>query len=243
MPLPTSGPISMSAINQELGLSSNTTNSLGNANVRTLGGAATGRLNLASNFYGRNASPVWSTASGSLGSNFTQRSSSFNALASSLFGVTYSLVSGSLPPGQSLNTSTGTISGTPSGVADFSNTTFNFTLRARSNGLTVATDRAFSINIASRYVGFRCSTTSEGGSVGDTAPPGMVFNRVDFSSYGNPDGSCGAFTFGWCNAGSSNGYNPTPTTSYSVAANNGTWGDPCGGTFKRMYVQMSFGPF
>jgi hypothetical protein len=27
-----------------------------------------------------------------------------------------------------------------------------------------------------------------------------------------------------------------------VGATNGNWGDPCGGTVKRMYIQMSWGP-
>lgn len=242
MPTPSSGPISISSINSELGLSSTAQNSLGNSNVRSLAGISSGQVSLGSNLYNKSSAPSWNTSSGSIGSDYTQRNSSFSVSASSPFGVTYSLVSGSVPSGQSFNTSNGVISGTANGVADFSSTTFNFTVRATS-GTGKFVDRAFSINIASRYVGYRCSTTSEGGAVGDTAPSGMVFNRVDFSSYGTPEGGCGSFSFGWCNAGSSNGYNPTPTTSYYVGANNGTWGDPCGGTYKRMYVQMSYGPF
>lgn len=243
MALPTSGPISFSAINQEFGFDPNYTMSLGDSRVRTLSGVSTGEVKLAANLRGKNAAPTWSTASGSLGSNYTQRSSTFSPSATGAFPVSYSIISGSLPPGMTLNSSTGVISGTPSGVADYSSTTFNFTILASSIGVSRVLDRSFSITIASRYVGYRCSTAGEGGSVGDTAPSGMVFNRVDFSSYGTPDGSCGAFTIGWCNSGSSNNYNPTPTTSYSVGANNGTWGDPCGGTVKRMYVQMSYGPF
>lgn len=186
---------------------------------------------------------TWNTASGSLGSDYTQRSSSFNTSASTNLGsITYSVVSGSIPTGQTLNTSTGTISGTASGVADYSSTTFNFTLRA-TNSLGRFSDRAFSILIASRYVGYSCSTAGENGTCSDTAPGSYIFNRVDFSSWGTPNGSCGAFTYGGCNSGSSNNYNPTPTKSYSVGANNSVWGDPCGGTPKRMYIQMSYGPF
>jgi hypothetical protein len=48
---------------------------------------------------------------------------------------------------------------------------------------------------------------------------------------------------GSCNSVSSNFYDPTPTSSYSTPANNATWGDPCFGTFKRLYIQMSYGPF
>jgi len=60
--------------------------------------------------------------------------------------VTYALVSGSLPPGFSLNTSTGTFSGsyTNQGINN-DGTVYNFTIRATSaNGLD-STDRAYSI--------------------------------------------------------------------------------------------------
>lgn len=242
MALPTSGPISFSAINQELGFASNAPISIGGSITRTLAKIATGQIRL-DNFYNRIAAPIWSTASGSLGSNYTQRASTFAPFATSNFAVEYSLASGSIPTGMSLNTSNGFISGTPTGIADYSSSTFNFTITAKSSGTNATSSRSFSITIASRYVGYRCSTTSEPNGLGDTAPSGMVFNRVDFSSYGTPNGSCGAFTIGGCNAGSSNGYNPTPTTSYSTSASNGVWGDPCPGVPKRMYIQMSYGPF
>lgn len=242
MPTPSSGSISFSSISSELGLSSSAQISLGSTNTRTLAGVASGQISLGSNLYNKNSAPSWSTASGSIGSNYTQRSSSFSVSASGLFGATYSVVSGSIPAGQSLNASNGVISGTPSGVSDFSSNTFNFSIRATSSTGKYS-DRAFSITIVSRYVGYRCKTAGEGQSVSDTAPSGMVFNRVDFSSYGTPNGECGSFSYGGCNSVGSNKYNPTPTTSYSVAATNAQWGDPCIGTAKRMYVQMSYGPF
>lgn len=190
--------------------------------------------------FGSTPPPTWVTASGSLGSDYTQRNSSFTVNASGS-GVTYSVTSGSIPSGQSLNSSTGVISGTATGVSDFNSSTYTFTVTATNAGGSV--NRSFSITIASRYVGYRCSTASENGSCSDTAPSGYVFNRVDFSSYGTPNGSCGSFTIGGCNSSASNSYNPTPCSSYSVSASNGQWGDPCGGTYKRMYVQMSYGPF
>lgn len=186
----------------------------------------------------------WNTVAGSLGSDFTQRSSTFSVSASSPTGaLSYSIVSGALPSGQSLNSSTGVISGTVSGgVPDYSSTTFNFIIKASDSGGR-SENRAFSITIASRYVGYSCSTCSEGGTCSSTAPGSYVFNRVDFSSYGNPNGSCGSFSIGGCNSGSSNSYNPTPTAAYSIGGTNANWGDPCGGTPKRMYIQMSYGPF
>lgn len=184
--------------------------------------------------------PVWVTTSGSLGSDFTQRSSTFTPVANG--ATTFSVVSGSLPTGHSLNPTTGVISGTASGVADFTSTTYNFTLEARNAGGGV--QRAFSILITSRYVGYRCSEVGEGGTCSDTAPSPYLFNRKDFSAYGTPGGSCGAFTYGGCNSGASNSWSPSlPTASYSVGMSNGVWGDPCGGTFKAGKVQMSYGPF
>lgn len=248
MPLNNSGPISLGgstagqSINLELGLGANAQISLNDTNVRALAGRTTpgSSVIVPTDFYGKIYAPTWNTASGSIGSGYTQQSVSYTVSASG--ATSYSVVSGSLPSGLSLNSSTGVISGTISAgaVANYSTTTVNFTIRATA---IASVDRAFSIFVQSRFVGFSCSTAAEGGTCSDTAPGSFIFIRVDFSSYGTPNGSCGSFAIGGCNSGSSNGYNPTPTKSYSVGANNGVWGDPCGGTGKRMYIQMSYGPF
>lgn len=90
-----------------------------------------------------NASPVWQTASGSLGSFNEQVSVSVSATATdSDSTITYALASGSsLPSGLSLNTSTGAITGTLPDIS--ADTTYNFTINA-SDGLNTIT-RAFSI--------------------------------------------------------------------------------------------------
>lgn len=184
--------------------------------------------------------PSWVTASGSLGSPYTAQTVSYTVVATNV--SSYSVVSGSLPTGLTLNTATGVISGTigATAVANYTTSTINFTIRA-TNGIDA--DRAFSLFVQSRFVGYSCFTGNEGATLSGTAPSGNVFNRVDFSSYGTPNGSCGAYTIGGCNSGSSNAYNPTPTASFSIAATNGQWGDPCARTAKRMYIQMSYGPF
>ena len=91
-----------------------------------------------------NASPTWSTASGQIGGTITEQDTvNVSVSASDPDGgsITYSVQSGSLPGGLSLNSSTGAITGTASSVS--SNTTSSFTLRA-SDG-TNNTDRAFSM--------------------------------------------------------------------------------------------------
>jgi len=90
--------------------------------------------------------PTWSTASGSLGTFLKQSSVSTSVLATDpdSDAITYSVLSGTLPTGLSLNSSTGAITGTAPNVA--SDTTSTFTLRATANGVSV--DRQFSITIS-----------------------------------------------------------------------------------------------
>ena len=88
--------------------------------------------------------PTWSTASGSLGSLAAGGTASFAIAATSDSAVTYSIASGALPGGLSLNTSTGAITGTESGTT--AETTYNFTARAADAELQTA-DRAFTITV------------------------------------------------------------------------------------------------
>ena len=89
--------------------------------------------------------PTWSTAAGSLGSVAQGGSISFTVTATSDSAVTYSIVSGALPTGGSLNSSTGPITGTESGI-DTAETVYNFTIRATDAEAQTA-DRAFSITV------------------------------------------------------------------------------------------------
>lgn len=90
--------------------------------------------------------PTWSTSSGSLGDTVGfGESISFTVSASSDSSVTYSLQSGTLPSGASLNSSTGAITGTENSGGS-SETTYNFTIRATDAESQIA-DRAFSITV------------------------------------------------------------------------------------------------
>jgi hypothetical protein len=92
-----------------------------------------------------NQTPVWNTASGSLGLIYdsARDTTSFTVSASDPEGtaISYSVFSGALPTGMTISSASGIISGTASAVA--TDTTYNFTLRA-SDGVNVS-NRAFSI--------------------------------------------------------------------------------------------------
>jgi hypothetical protein len=88
--------------------------------------------------------PTWSTSAGSLGSVFASSSVNFTVAATSDSTVSYSVTSGSLPSGVSLNSSTGAITGTAPAVG--SSTTYNFTIRA-TDSENQDTDRNFSMAV------------------------------------------------------------------------------------------------
>jgi hypothetical protein len=96
-----------------------------------------------------NASPVWVTSSGSLGTFNEQVSITLSALSTtdSDSTVTYAVASGSsLPSGVTLNSSTGVISGTLPDIS--SDTTYTFTINA-TDGLNII-PRTFTIT--SKYL-------------------------------------------------------------------------------------------
>ena len=86
-----------------------------------------------------------------------------------------------------------------------------------------------------------CGTIGENGTLALTAPTGYTFTSVDFASYGTPNGSCGAFTLGGCDAPTSvaivQNYLLGKTGTVYIPATNGVFTDPCNGTVKRLYVQ------
>jgi hypothetical protein len=90
--------------------------------------------------------PVWSTNAGSVATVYSGQS--FNTFTLSATdpdttSVTYSVASGTLPTGISLNTSNGQLTGTA--PADSSDTIYSFTIRATSNSFSA--DRAFTITV------------------------------------------------------------------------------------------------
>ena len=100
-----------------------------------------------------------------------------------------------------------------------------------------------SITGAAPSQGNVCGTANENANFTLTAPTGAVFTSVIFASYGLPTGTCGNFSTGSCHSTTSQtvvegliiGQN-----SVTIQASNGVFGDPCGGTVKKLYVEAQW---
>jgi hypothetical protein len=99
-----------------------------------------------------NASPVWTTASGSLGTFNELSAMSVSAIATdSDSTISYALANGSsLPSGIILNASTGAITGFPPSISSV--TTYNFTINASDGVNTIPRSFSFVVN-PSNYFG------------------------------------------------------------------------------------------
>jgi len=126
------------------------------------------------------AQPIWNTPAGSLGTYPASIALTAQLSASAVTPattVTYILLSGTLPPGTTINTA-GLISGTPNLVT--ADTTTTFTIRATDN-LSNIRDRTFSMTVS-------------GVAIPEfTTPEGSILNTLDSTwielpiSYSNPD--------------------------------------------------------
>ena len=134
-----------------------------------------------------NGVPSWSTPQGSIGSyprSVTNAVSiSLSVSEPDLGSITYSLKSGTLPPGLTLNPSTGVISGNTSDPG--SETTYNFTISATDDE-NQATDRSFSITL-------RDNISVELTSTGNwTVPAGITSIQVELAAAGGGGGGGGS---------------------------------------------------
>jgi hypothetical protein len=126
------------------------------------------------------AQPTWNTPAGSLGSFpsqiafVSQLSATANSPASSI--TSYILISGSLPDGVSLNTTTGLISGTPDVVPN--QTISTFVIRATDN-LDNIRDRTFSITITGTAVP---QFTTPGGSILNTVDSIWIETQIQYDN-------------------------------------------------------------
>ena len=130
-------------------------------------------------------SPAWQTASGTIytGNDLTDVSVTVSATDPESDTISYSETTSVLSgAGLSLNSSTGAITGTPTGVS--SDTTYTFTLRATANGKTA--DRQFSIVITDATV---TTFSYTGGSQTFTPPSGVSSFIVYMWGAGGSGGS------------------------------------------------------
>jgi Putative Ig domain len=128
--------------------------------------------------------PVWSTAAGTYTVFDSARGTALSFTAADPDGgtITYSVATGSLPAGASLNTSSGAISGFSAVGSDTSST---FTLRATSSVGSQAADRSFTILVKAPVVqSFTTATTSS-----FTVPTGVTTMRVLVLGGGGGGGS------------------------------------------------------
>jgi hypothetical protein len=182
--------------------------------------------------------PVWSTAAGSLGTAESGTAFSSNLAATSDSTVTYSIASGALPDGVTLDSVSGTISGTLPTVA--SSTTYNFTVRA-TDGENQDTDRTFSITVNSALLPGQVAYTTPG-TYSWTAPAGVTSVSVVAVGGGGSGGA--AYWSGGGGAGGGLGWKNnivvTPGQSYvvvvgaggvGVAANSGGQGTSGGESY------------
>ena len=94
--------------------------------------------------------PIWTTGAGSIGSFLANETMSTTVAATEDGAsiVSFALVSGSLPTGVSLNTTTGVISGIPSDVSG--DTVYSFSLKA-TDVENQSTTRAFTLTVLENY--------------------------------------------------------------------------------------------
>ena len=117
--------------------------------------------------------PIWSTASGALTVAANNASYSANVSATGDGTISYSITSGSLPTGLSLNSSTGAITGTTT-----TDGTSNFTITA-TDSENQTTSRSFSIEVISAIV-FSISPAVDGKSTWNLTNDGPL----NISTYG-----------------------------------------------------------
>ena len=175
--------------------------------------------------------PTWTTSAGSLGTPDTSVSFTTTIAATGDAPISYTIVSGALPAGINLNTSTGVISGTTPSVV--SSTTYNFTVRA-TDPQNQDTDRVFSLTVSPNVVGQQQYTTA--GTYSWTAPAGVYSVSVvaigggggagQVAGYNGLDiGGAGGGGLGW-----KNNISVTPGNLYTVVVGAGGPNNTSGGT-------------
>lgn len=89
----------------------------------------------------------------------------------------------------------------------------------------------------------KCATAKEGSRIVLSCPAGQTIDSIVFASYGTPEGTCvNGFKIGSCHGANSQGKVEKlcrGKQSCTLNATNGFFGDPCVGTYKRLYIQYT----
>jgi hypothetical protein len=112
-----------------------------------------------------------------------------------------------------------------------------------SNGMgTVGAGPVTTVTVSCADVA-TCGEADENQTLTLSCPTGRKILSIDFASYGKPTGMCGAYVINSsCDAASSVSNVKAACmgkSSCSIDANNTTFGDPCYGLVKHLYVQAS----
>lgn len=91
-----------------------------------------------------------------------------------------------------------------------------------------------------------CGIVAENQSLTLTAPVGQVITSINFASYGTPTGSCATndLTISACHSNTSKSKVEAlalGNNSFTIAATNTVFGDPCNGTVKKLAVIAGYG--
>jgi hypothetical protein len=185
------------------------------------------------------ATPTWNTAQGQIAvfaSGQSSVSTSVSASDPDGQSVSYSLI-GSLPPGLSLNSSSGVISGNSPSVGSSAN--YSFTIRA-SDGVNTA-DRGFSIRIAvPTVVNFNSTqnwtvpagvtslrvvaVAGGGGAANRHGGGGGAGGMIDAPAVPVNAGQTYTISIGGAGSGGGEGYNGGDTTCFGLTAKGGGGG-------------------
>ena len=117
---------------------------------------------------------------------------------------------------------------------------FRFVITLLAGCLLMAT---LSYQSAVAVTGSVSGFTNENGTLTLTAPGGTVFTSVVFASYGTPNTGSTPYSLGACHASNSATLVGTAfigLNSASISASNGTFGDPCLGTGKKLAVTLNY---
>ncbi|MCX6251766.1 MAG: DUF2341 domain-containing protein [Bacteroidetes bacterium] len=99
------------------------------------------------------------------------------------------------------------------------------------------------LDFANGTHGSLCGSADEDNVLVLTAPAGTVFVCVNFSSFGNPPGSCPDFTIGSCHASTSQSFAESQMLGENEVifwATTSTFGDPCTGSPKWLDIIATY---